>query len=127
MGKRSAFPRIPKDLYRTFDQRAVPPLLAHLPSRVRYVEPCAGHGDLIDQLATAAMTCAGAYDIAPGREDIAEADALGISGPCSLGPASLLPRICSAKTRLADTRAALSRWPKRPFWIGGQHERASPP
>jgi hypothetical protein len=76
MGKRSTMPRIPRDLYRTFDPRAVPPLLPHLgPGPLRYVEPCAGHGDLIDQLAAAGLDCAGAYDIVPMRQDIAEADA----------------------------------------------------
>lgn len=51
MGRRSDFPRVEKDHYRTFDPRALPPLLRHLPGRPLYAEPCAGDGDLIDQLA----------------------------------------------------------------------------
>lgn len=50
MGKRSNFPRIDKDFYSTIDPRAIPPLLAHLGEGVRYAEPCAGAGALIDLL-----------------------------------------------------------------------------
>ncbi len=55
MAKRSDgdFERIPNDLYRTWDPRAVRALLPHLAPRTRFVEPCAGAGDLIDQLVNA--------------------------------------------------------------------------
>lgn len=75
MGKRSKFKRVEKDCYDTIDPKAVVPLLPHLKKGVRYVEPCAGKGDLIHQLAGHAE-CVGASDIAPRAEMIAQADAL---------------------------------------------------
>lgn len=78
MGKREngKFERVPNDLYRTFDPRAVRPLLPHLDPGTIFVEPCAGHGDLIDQLAYHGHRCKAAYDIDPKRGDIRRADAL---------------------------------------------------
>lgn len=78
MAKRSDgdFERIPNDLYRTFDPRAVRALLPHLDPGTIFVEPCAGHGDLIDQLVTAGHRCLAAYDIDPKRGDIKRADAI---------------------------------------------------
>lgn len=77
MAKRSTgqFERIPNDLYRTWDPRAVKALLPHLAPGTRFVEPCAGHGDLIDQLVNAGHDCVGAFDIDPGRGDIKRGDA----------------------------------------------------
>lgn len=65
MGKRSAgaFARRKHDLYRTWDPRAVAPLLPHLPAGARFFEPCAGDGDLIELLKAAGLECAGACDI----------------------------------------------------------------
>src|SRR5262245_29138263 len=62
MGKRSAFPRVPRDLYPT-PIEAVRPLLPHLKPRERFCEPCAGKGDLIRHLETAGHECVGAFDI----------------------------------------------------------------
>lgn len=76
MGKRSDFARIPKDLYRTWDPRALPPLLRHLPRGCHYVEPCAGAGDLIRQLKGAGHHCIAASDIDPLAPGIAQGDAL---------------------------------------------------
>jgi hypothetical protein len=78
MAKRSDgdFERRKNDLYETFDPRAVAALLPHLSPGTRFVEPCAGRGVLLDQLVIAGHVCISAYDIAPGREDIVEADAL---------------------------------------------------
>lgn len=45
MGKRSDFEKIDKDFYRTFDRRAVEPLIP-LIKGCKYVEPCYGLGDL---------------------------------------------------------------------------------
>jgi hypothetical protein len=46
MGKRSDFPKIPKDFYRTIDPKAVEPLLPFLVPGSTYAEPCFGVGDL---------------------------------------------------------------------------------
>jgi len=83
MGKRQTgkFERVPNDLYRTWDERAVRPLLAQLEPGTRFVEPCAGHGDLIDQLVRAGHHCLAAYDIAPMRYDIRRGDATRIVWP----------------------------------------------
>lgn len=80
MAKRSDgdFERIPNDLYRTWDTRAVRALLPHLERGTVFVEPCAGHGDLIDQLVNAGHRCIGAFDIDPKRGDIERADAINL-------------------------------------------------
>lgn len=77
MAKRSdgQFERIPNDLYRTWDTRALARLLPHLAPKTLFVEPCAGAGDLVDQLVHAGHICAGAFDIAPLRADIKQGDA----------------------------------------------------
>ena len=76
MGKRSDFERVEKDYYRTIDPRAVAALAPHLPERVRFCEPCAGAGDLMDQLVVLGHSCPRARDIDPQREDIERKDAL---------------------------------------------------
>lgn len=76
MGKRSTFQRIERDYYRTWDRRAIPPLLAHLAPGTRFIEPCAGDGALLDQFTAAGHSCVHAYDIEPKRGDILAADAL---------------------------------------------------
>lgn len=65
MGKRSNFERIERDFYRTWDHRALPPLLARMASGTRFVEPCAGDGVLLDQLEADGHRCVEAYDIEP--------------------------------------------------------------
>lgn len=77
MAKRSSgdFERVPNDLYRTWDYRAVRPLLRHLDPGTLYVEPCAGAGDLIDHLKIAGHRCVRAFDIDPQRHDIQHGDA----------------------------------------------------
>ena len=76
MGKRTSYPREPRDFYRTIDPRAVTPLLFHVKPGTRFVEPCAGAGDLVDQLVKAGMYCVMASDIKPQARDIACRDAL---------------------------------------------------
>lgn len=78
MGKRSNFERKARDYYRTWDKRAVAPLLKHLDPATRFIEPCAGAGDLIDQLAQVGHVCCGAYDIEPQRDDVNQLDAFQI-------------------------------------------------
>lgn len=75
MGKRSSFDKMPRDLYPTWDPRAVAALLPHLSAGTRFVEPCAGDGTLIDQLVAAGHVCTYAFDIEPQRGDIHLGDA----------------------------------------------------
>ena len=49
MGKRSDFKRRPRDYYPT-PVAAVEPLIAHLPERFKYIEPCVGDGALVRAL-----------------------------------------------------------------------------
>ena len=49
MGRRSDFPRIPKDAYVT-PAKAVQPLLPFLASNTRFIEPAAGDASLIGHL-----------------------------------------------------------------------------
>ena len=74
MGKRSNFDRKPRDFYQT-PEAAVKPLLSHI-GRVRFVEPCAGDGALVDHLTEAGMTCVDAFDIFPNRHDVRKQNAL---------------------------------------------------
>ncbi|MBG6211707.1 hypothetical protein IWQ49_006398 [Labrenzia sp. EL_126] len=75
MGKRSDFPRIDKDFYRTIDPRAVAALAPYLEPKTRFCEPCAGAGDLIDQLEAIGHRCVDAWDFYPQRDDIQDRDA----------------------------------------------------
>lgn len=51
MGKRSDFPKIPKDAYMTIDRRAVRPLLDWYGAmKFSFYEPCVGNGDLVKLL-----------------------------------------------------------------------------
>lgn len=74
MGKRSSFERVGRDFYPT-PYAAVVPLLAHLPDRVRFIEPCAGDGRLVDHLTDAGHYCTFASDIEPRRVDVFQVDA----------------------------------------------------
>ncbi len=61
MGKYSNFDRNPRDFYPT-PRKVVLPLLPHLPSNLRYWEPCCGDGALIRALP---FECVAASDIEP--------------------------------------------------------------
>lgn len=65
MGKRSEFEKNPRDLYETWDTRAVEPLLRFLPPATKFIEPCAGSGALVSQLENAGHLCVSASDIEP--------------------------------------------------------------
>lgn len=79
MSKRSdQFERKPRDLYPT-PEKAVGPLLPHLPNQSQFDEPCAGNGELINHLEAAGHVCAGASDIHPMSKNIDTLDALNIS------------------------------------------------
>ena len=69
MGKRSTFARRPQDAYDT-PREAVLPLLPHLPERCRYVEPCAGAGQLMAVLESAGHRTVDAFDIRPRGDRI---------------------------------------------------------
>lgn len=75
MGKRSNFERIARDKYLTTDPGPVRRLQAHLPAGVRFVEPCAGKGDLIKAMEKFGHQCAYACDIKPQRKWIEKRDA----------------------------------------------------
>jgi hypothetical protein len=62
MGKRSNFKRKENDFYPT-PYPAVIPLIRHLPTKVRYIEPCFGAGDLIRHLHLHGHECTGSYDL----------------------------------------------------------------
>lgn len=70
MGKRSNMERNPRDLYRTFDKRAGAAISPHLTPNTKFAEPCAGAGDLIDQLKAAGHSCVYACDIEPQAKDV---------------------------------------------------------
>tara|TARA_R110000764_G_scaffold164543_4_gene251595 strand:- start:397 stop:945 length:549 start_codon:yes stop_codon:yes gene_type:complete len=69
MGKREAVkkPKSPRDFYATVDPDAVKPLIAFLGDTLSYAEPCAGNGDLIDQLSSFGLQCDHASDIVSDR------------------------------------------------------------
>ena len=76
MGKRSDFKRIPRDFYPT-PLAAVYPLLPHLPSKGRYIEPCVGDGALVRHLqATTKLECDFSCDIEPSYPDASVGDGL---------------------------------------------------
>lgn len=73
MGKRSDFARRKEDAYDT-PLKAVIPLLPHLEPGTRFIEPCAGRGDLIDHLEANGHNCIWASDIAPRTTGMLQAD-----------------------------------------------------
>ena len=84
MGKRSNFKRVERDFYPT-PEAAVLPLLPHLQSGTRFVEPCAGDGALVRHLEALGHECSHACDIEPQEEWIAKQDALQIAFPLRRG------------------------------------------
>lgn len=75
MGKRSNFERIPRDKYLTTDPGPVRRLQPHLPAGLRFVEPCAGKGDMVKALVSHGHECVYACDIKPQRKWIERRDA----------------------------------------------------
>jgi hypothetical protein len=79
MGKRSSnFERQPRGLYPT-PVSATLPLLPHLPKCVRFDEPCAGDGALVNNLVSAGHVLTSASDIHPMASGIIKRDALDIN------------------------------------------------
>ena len=64
VGKRTDYPKIEKDFYRT-PAHAVEPLLAHLNRDTLFDEPCCGDGALVRHLQAAGHHCNFASDIDP--------------------------------------------------------------
>ena len=64
MSKRTqGLKRRKNDAYLTWDPRPVQKLLRVLPEKVRFWEPCAGRGDLVEHLQNAGHICTEATDI----------------------------------------------------------------
>lgn len=72
------FHPVPLDFYPT-PARALPPLLKVLRSPVRYIEPAAGDGTLVDMLAGYGHVCVKAFDIKPRCSDITARSALDLT------------------------------------------------
>lgn len=76
MGKRSNFEKIDKGKYYTWDKRAGQALMPYMYDQYTYhncLEPCAGSGDLIEQMPW--LNWVRASDIEPTAEDIEQKDA----------------------------------------------------
>lgn len=74
--RQSRYKRRRNDAYDTTDPAAVAPLLRFLGAGTRFIEPCAGAGDLVQQLQAAGHLCAAAFDITPRADGIRQIDAL---------------------------------------------------
>ena len=72
MGKRSNFARKALDTYDT-PNAAVAPLLPHLPPKTRFIDPCAGAGDLVEHLIDAGHVFNAGYDLQPRADYIRQA------------------------------------------------------
>ena len=77
MGKRSNFERHPRGLY-PIPKSALRPLLPHLPTTVRFDEPCAGEGALVRHLEAEGHSLGAASDIQPMAAGIVTSDACNI-------------------------------------------------
>lgn len=78
MGRRSDFERVPHDLYRTIDPRAVRALAPHVAAGTRFAEPCVGQGDLVAGLAQFGLQCGWQSDVEFGFENLAEQHLAGL-------------------------------------------------
>ena len=79
MGKRdnNKFERKGRDFYATIDPAAVNALIDHLPLPCVFIEPCAGAGDLVNELQRHhGVICAGAYDIEPQSSSVVQRNCL---------------------------------------------------
>ena len=74
--RQSRFAKKDRCAYDTIDSRAVAALRPHVRHLTRFIEPCAGKGDLVRGLQGIGLECLDAFDIAPRADDIRQADAL---------------------------------------------------
>lgn len=82
MGKRDndKFERKSRDFYGTIDPAAVNALVDHLPLPTAFIEPCAGAGDLVNELCRHyGVVCVGAMDIDPQGSKIEQRNCLTLS------------------------------------------------
>ena len=76
MSKRARqFERRKNDAYDT-PYSAVVPLLDHLPTRVCFIEPCAGDGAIVRHLTQHGHHCVEAFDVEPRDDNVGHGDAL---------------------------------------------------
>lgn len=90
MGKRSNFKKHDRSYYPT-PMEALVPLLPFLPQGTLYVEPCAGNGQLIDNLRALRpdVICSYACDIKPMAQGIIKKNALNLT-PGDVGGADFI-------------------------------------
>lgn len=102
--------RNPRDYYPTIDPRAVAPLVAHLGNQMRYVEPCAGAGDLIDLFAPHGWECQWAADVMPMRRTVHSTGQL-----IAQADVMALPALLSAHIPLTPTGVIVTNppWDRR--------------
>jgi hypothetical protein len=71
------FERKGRDFYATIDPAAVNALVEHLPLPTAFIEPCAGAGDLINELCRHhGIVCVGAFDIEPQAKNVEQRNCL---------------------------------------------------
>lgn len=113
MGRRSNFPRIPKDFYAT-TANAVLPLVPLLKPGTRFIEPCAGDGALIRHLEARGHIFVGAFDIEPRRRSIVERDALTLTADEVAGADCFITNLPWSRpvlhALLAHLRAPMPLW-----------------
>lgn len=79
--RQSRYAKKDRCAYDTIDPRAVAALRPHIRSLTRFIEPCAGKGDLVRQLQAIGLECVDQFDIAPRADGIRQEDALDWQGP----------------------------------------------
>jgi hypothetical protein len=83
--RQSRFAKKERCAYDTIDPRAVAALRPHIRHLTRFIEPCAGKGDLVRQLQAIGLECVDQFDIAPRSEAIRQQDALEWAAPWGEG------------------------------------------
>lgn len=79
--RQSRYAKKDRCAYDTTDPRAVAALRPHIRHLTRFIEPCAGKGDLVRQLQAIGLQCVDQFDIAPRAEGIRQQDALEWQAP----------------------------------------------
>lgn len=72
MGRRSDFDKLEKDKYHTIDVRAYAPMIGVFSNIETFIEPCAGGGNMVRDLADIGPECIYACDIEPEADGIHE-------------------------------------------------------
>lgn len=114
MGKRSEFERKPRDFYPTPD-KAIAPLLPHLPINTRFVEPCAGDYCLAAFLETHGHKCVAAFDIEPQDPRVSQGNALSWEPSVDIGVESMITNLPWSRPLLHPLIDRLSA--RLPLWI----------